>query len=97
MSDSNIAGSSEDEIQAKLQETRDLMASTIDQLMTSVSPATQAKRAAWTAQDKAQDFKAFAQTTLDDAKEGDREAIKRIAIAAGAAVVVGVLWAIRRS
>lgn len=84
----------EEQIRAELEAVREQMTRTVDELFGRVQPdyiVSQAKRSA---RAKADEITSFAAQTIDDAKDGDSEAMKRIGYAAaGVALVVGLVVA----
>ena len=108
MSDQDIR--TPEQIQADLAATRAQMSATVDELVQTLKPSTQVRRARDRAQVKAAELwdlslstakrlRDRASDTVEDARSGDREALVRVgAVAAATAGVVGlcVLRAVRR-
>lgn len=87
-----------EEIEAEIQRTRLAMQSTVDELTGRLDPRAQAKSLADKAKVTATDLGKKAQSTVDEAKEGDPNALATLAsIATGVAVIGGLLiWRARR-
>ena len=108
MSDQGIR--TPEQIQADLAATRAQMSATVDELVQTLKPSTQIRRAGERAQEKMTQVRELSRSvagrvreeaadTLDAAREGDRDAWMRVgAVAAAATAVVGlcVLRAARR-
>ncbi|MDO4259677.1 MAG: DUF3618 domain-containing protein [Actinomycetaceae bacterium] len=94
------------DIERELAATREEMARTVDALVEQLQPSYQieqaksafAKKTRIMQADlkvKAQDFATQARQTVEDAKGGDREAMKRLGIAAGVAIATVALLILR--
>lgn len=84
----------EEQIRAELEAVREQMTRTVDELFGRVQPDYIVSQAKQNARAKAEEIKSFAAQTVEDAKDGDSEALKRIGYAAaGVAVVVGLVIA----
>ncbi|MGO3796303.1 MAG: DUF3618 domain-containing protein [Pauljensenia sp.] len=108
MSDQDIR--TPEQIQADLAATRAQMSATVDELVQTLKPSTQVRRAGARAQVKAEElwdlslstakrFREGATETFEDARRGDRDALVRVgAVAAATAGLIGlcVLRAVRR-
>ncbi|MDT3766492.1 DUF3618 domain-containing protein [Gleimia hominis] len=80
-----------EDIESELQRTRLAMQSTVDELTSRLDPRAQMDQAKQKARVKADEWKSFATKTVEDAKEGDKTAITRLAsVAAGVAAIVGI-------
>lgn len=87
-----------EEIEAEIQRTRLAMQSTVDELTGRLDPRAQAKSLADKAKVTARDLSRKAQTTVEEAKAGDPNALAKLAsVATGVAVLGGLLvWRSRR-
>ncbi|WP_115728010.1 DUF3618 domain-containing protein [Actinomyces culturomici] len=82
----------EEQILAELAETRARMTATVDELFGRVQPDYLVGQAKESAKTKATEFKALAAQTVQDAKDGDSEALKRVGyVAAGVAAVAALV------
>lgn len=92
---SDIKGTSERteaQILADLATTRAEMTATVDELFARVQPSYIMDQTKETAKAKFANFQTQAQITIQDAKDGEPEALKKVGIAAaGAATVVGLI------
>ncbi|QWW19765.1 DUF3618 domain-containing protein [Schaalia sp. 19OD2882] len=94
------------EIEAELAATREEMTRTVDALVGQLQPAYQIEQAKRALADKAQTWQSAARTwlqdfgvkvseTIDQAREGQPEAVKKVGAAAACALVLAGLLAIR--
>lgn len=82
----------EDQIRAELEAVREQMTQTVDELFGRVQPDYIVGQAKDNARAKVDELKSLAAQTIDDAKDGDSEALKRIGyVAAGVAAFVGLV------
>ena len=82
----------EAQILADLATTRAEMTATVDELFGRVQPSYIMDQTKETAKAKCANFQTQAQITVQDAKDGEPEALKKVGIAAaGAATVVGLI------
>ncbi len=82
----------EQELRAQIDASRDKFMKTLESLVHEVQPQTQIAHLNEDAKYVAEETKYKVQTTLDNAREGDPEAIKKVAIAVAVGVgVVGLL------
>lgn len=90
MSDPTLLRTPE-QIQAELDATRLQMSATVDQLVHTLTPAHQMQVAKDTMRAKFDEAKVCAQDTIDRAKDGDPEALKKVGyVVASAAALVGL-------
>ena len=82
---------SPEEIKRQIEEARNDMGDTVDELVDRLRPANQAKAA----KEKAANFAASAKDTFDDAVAGDADSQKKLGIAAGAIAGVILLAALK--
>ncbi len=81
-----------EQIQAELEAVRAEMSVTVDQLVQSLSPATQVRRVTDNVRGRAQQFAERARIIVSEARDGDRDAIEQVGLAVlGITAVVGLI------
>ncbi|WP_022867337.1 DUF3618 domain-containing protein [Schaalia vaccimaxillae] len=93
--DSTPQPRSEEQIQAELAATRAEMSATVDALVERFQPDYLMGQAKVTAQEKVAQTKAFVAQTIDEARAGDQEALKKVGIAVGCGVALVALIGLR--
>ncbi len=82
---------SESQIKADLEAARADLSGTVEELSDYFSPKANVERAKADAQQKARAFADKAQDTVEQATAGQPEAIKKVAVVAGGALLLGAL------
>ncbi len=96
MSDSsNISDMSESQLRAQIEESRQKLSESLAQLTYEMQPKVQASYVAEGLKYRAKEAQYNVANTVDDAREGDPEAVRKVLISAGVAAGVFVLGVIR--
>lgn len=78
----------EQELTAAISQSRDALMQTLQELQAQAQPSTQAMYLKDNLVHKAQEAQVAALNTIDEAREGDREALKKVLIAVGSGIGV---------
>lgn len=93
---SDTSNLTEAQLRSQIQESRDNLSASLAQLTHVLQPKVQASYVADDIKFKAKEATYNVQNTVDDAREGDPEAVKKIAVSAGIALGALALGIVRR-